>query len=282
MSATFDSILNEVTVNRKGATLIAEKTSPTAATAYLSRTMWTATGHPEAGAYPTIGAANGRACSKTTAGAMGFPNAPTGKRWKVLNAFATLLATGASNSTLYIYDRLADVQIAHDAASGNFTGFTGAARLGSTAGAGDGGFLAAFVSSNLSATGNVFTFTYTNQHGIAGQVTPSFTSTASALAGNPLQNHLPFIPLAQGDRRVRSVESFTRTNAGTGSVELAIIKPICVIPMPSQCLMGEKEYLVELPREAYVRDDACLFGVQIGQSPQAQLMWGLNLAPVPL
>jgi hypothetical protein len=98
------------------------------------------------------------------------------------------------------------------------------------------------ISQSACATAGTFTFSYTNQDGVAGR-TSQITNTKTCAGGGvllPYQDTLTasssvFIGLQQGDTGVRSIESITFTAAGGGLLCLILVKPITMIISGEEC-----------------------------------------------
>lgn len=95
----------------------------------------------------------------------------------------------------------------------------------------DYGYVMAISQSPSSAIGQ-FTFTYTNQDGVAGQVSPNIFTQIVSGGGQSITTqasgagfHL-FLPLQLGDRGVKSIESITFTAPGGGLMALVIVHPL--------------------------------------------------------
>lgn len=89
------------------------------------------------------------------------------------------------------------------------------------------------VSQSAASAVGTFTFSYTNQDGVAGRTSqPHFTfavggggQVVASSVGSSASYH-PFCHLQAGDRGVRSIESVTFTAAGGGLMALVIVKPL--------------------------------------------------------
>jgi len=85
-----------------------------------------------------------------------------------------------------------------------------------------------------SAAGAVgdFTFTYTNQTGVSGRVSPVQRTVWVNGGGHCLSTvttggaYFPFLPLATGDYGVKSIESVNFSASGGGLMALVIVKPL--------------------------------------------------------
>lgn len=88
------------------------------------------------------------------------------------------------------------------------------------------------VAQSASSTVGQFTFTYTNQDGVAGRVSPINYTFIVAGGGQVVgasgtgASYNPFLYLQAGDTGVRSIESVTMSAAGGGLMCLVIVKPL--------------------------------------------------------
>ena len=88
------------------------------------------------------------------------------------------------------------------------------------------------VAQSASSTVGQFTFTYTNQDGVAGRVSQNNFTFIVAGGGQVVgasgagASYNPFCYLQAGDTGVRSIESVTFTAAGGGLMCLVIVKPL--------------------------------------------------------
>ena len=96
----------------------------------------------------------------------------------------------------------------------------------------EGGQVVAVSQSTASTTGR-FTFTYTNENGVAGRVSQNHFTFAVGAGGQVVASSVgsaasyhPFCSLQAGDSGVKSIESVTFTAAGGGLMALVIVKPL--------------------------------------------------------
>lgn len=88
------------------------------------------------------------------------------------------------------------------------------------------------VAQSAASTIGTFTFTYTNQSGVSGQVSPACSTFAVAGGGQIVAadgagaSYNPYCGLAAGDSGVQSIQSVTFTAAGGGLMALVIVKPL--------------------------------------------------------
>lgn len=89
------------------------------------------------------------------------------------------------------------------------------------------------VSQSAASAVGQFTFSYTNQDGVAGRTSQNHFTFAVGGGGQVVASSVgssasyhPFCHLQAGDRGVRSIESVTFTAAGGGLMALVIVKPL--------------------------------------------------------
>lgn len=89
------------------------------------------------------------------------------------------------------------------------------------------------VGQSAASTNGQFTFSYTNQDGVAGRTSQNHFTFAIAGGGQVVASstgsatsYLPYLNLQAGDSEVRSIESVTFTAGGGGLMALVIVKPI--------------------------------------------------------
>lgn len=141
---------------------------------------------------------------------------------------------------------------------------TGTPAPRSTNGAGLRAMLVTTVASG--ATAHNLSMSYTNQAGTAGRALPvTVACTASAIvphithSGVAANNYGPFLPLANGDTGIRSVQSVQLSAASlAGTAALCLVKPITQITISVSGLMTEKDLLNQIPSLPRIPDGACL------------------------
>jgi hypothetical protein len=103
-----------------------------------------------------------------------------------------------------------------------------------------GGQVVAVAQSAASTVGQ-FTFTYTNQDGVAGRVSQNNFTFVVAGGGQVVNasgagaSYNPFCYLQAGDTAVRSIESVTMSAAGGGLMCLVIVKPLLKSVITEEC-----------------------------------------------
>jgi hypothetical protein len=253
--STVDSIIAALTAGN-GNRYPFTKTLPSTTVAGVPHTCWAATGMPGAGGNTTTGKANGAVCTTSTAGSMPYVNASSGQMSFLTGNAGTTASAGAG--TLIFYDRIAHCNIAHNEASGSFSGMTGSGvtgRLGSTEGA----QIWLEVTTAFSAATNTLNFGYTNQAGTSGQTTPNFTTVASSIVGrNPVANTL-WLPLATGDTGVRSLDSITLVSGtATGNMNVVLARPLVYVPIITAAEMVARDTVTEMYQMPNMYNSTCL------------------------
>lgn len=97
------------------------------------------------------------------------------------------------------------------------------------------------VAQSAASTIGQFTFTYTNQDGVAGRVSQNNFTFAVAGGGQVVgasgagASYNPFCYLQAGDTGVRSIQSVTMSAAGGGLMCLVIVKPLLKTVITEEC-----------------------------------------------
>lgn len=129
---------------------------------------------------------------------------------------------------------------------------------------------------------------YTNQAGTPGRVV-NFSVGVSAFAGNiftaqaatfSANKRCPYLPLANGDTGVRSVESITLAASAGGFAALVLVRPIAHLNLLENATVTELSMLRERGRPIAVADDAYLNLVNdaSGSITPAVLRGGITIA----
>jgi len=131
---------------------------------------------------------------------------------------------------------------------------------------GDGVMAFLEVTATTGATAHNFSMTYTDHAGNTGNALGATVAcTASAIvphithSGTAANNFGPFLPLAAGDRGVRSVQSCQLSAAsGAGTAALVLAKPLCTIPLTTVSVATGRDFLFNMPSLPQIQDGACL------------------------
>lgn len=131
---------------------------------------------------------------------------------------------------------------------------------------GDGVMAMAVMTNPQVAGGATFNFDYTNQDGTAGRTSRTVTCNTATAIGSlintaPATNNAssPFIPLADGDTGIRSIERF-RMVSGTdvGLICLVLVRPLAQLTIRGIDAPTEVDYLLHAPSLPKVYDGAYL------------------------
>lgn len=233
--------------------------------------LWKATGLPSAGSSTSAGLANAAVLTKSSPGAILYENAAGGAKLFLHGMEAISLK---QPGTLLLVDRIAHVNIANNQATGNFSpALDATSRLS----AGEGAQLVVEVTSQLGASPNTRSFSYTNQAGVSGRVTPNVIHEASADVG---QIYLPegtgiFHPLFGTDSGVRSVEATSLVSgSATGNIDVSLVKPLGYISMSKASQVTARDFVIEIPTMPRIQDDMCLSLYWLQESAGLSLVSG--------
>lgn len=122
------------------------------------------------------------------------------------------------------------------------------------------------VTTTPSAQNADFTVSYTNQAGVAGR-TITCSAGVAAFTGNIITGVTgtyvagacgPFLPLAEGDTGVRSVQSITFAASAGGFGALVLVRPIEQLTLLENATVTELDLLLNRGRVAPIADDAYL------------------------
>lgn len=98
------------------------------------------------------------------------------------------------------------------------------------------------VGQSAASTTGQFTFSYTNQDGVAGRTSQKHFTFAVAGGGQVVASSVgsatsyhPFLALQAGDSGVKSIESVTFTAGGGGLMALVIVQPLLTAYMTQEC-----------------------------------------------
>jgi hypothetical protein len=151
------------------------------------------------------------------------------------------------------------------------------------------GVFAMLVAQSTYTGGQTFIINYTNQDGVSGRVSPLAATNTTGFSGNLVNSpasgvlangYGPFIPLASGDRGIRSIESITFSAANGGIAALVLVKPITNFFVRELVSPFEREFfndMASLPRiqeGAYLNFIARPTGTSITFAGQADFTWG--------
>lgn len=232
--ASFDQTIDAQTVQGKGQIVIGNKASITTIAGAI-HSLWTAAGQPGAGAFGGTPLA-ARAVNGSTTGAITFTNPTAPDTLHMLTAWLTsTIAAG----TFFLVDRLLDYPTI-DCTSTSLQTFNNTVTLPRYTD-GTGVEMFAEVTTNLGATPQTCTFTYTNSAGVGSRTTTLAPVVSSAVARVPQTGF--FIPRQAGDSGIRSVQSAQFGGSmGAGVMNLTLCRPYFVLP----CTQANFPFLLNL------------------------------------
>lgn len=245
--ATYDDIINSISVNGRDQRALFNKTSILTTAGNIS-SMWTAGGSPPGGSFGT--ALTGRSIDNTNAAALQFTNAGA-TRFK--HAIGWGIGSTVGLGSIMLYDRVYEYPFTGSVTSGTFSVPTLVARDVAGATAGDGLMMWHENFSATATTAVTVTPTYTNSAG-TGSRTNAYTSLVTAAVIGTVANPAGkfFLPLASGDTGVRSIQSYTLSATLTSANQTFVIgRPLGIVPHLSANAYIERDLVLQtasLPR----------------------------------
>lgn len=228
--------------------------------ANAASTLWRLGAMPAAGAAGSA-APGGRACSKSTTGAMAYTNPASG----------TLHLTGADfsasviNNAVMLYDRIFDVaKTMNSTATESVTGVPTRYQSSVTTDANYAGGNFLFVETGgtaLAATAHNWTVCqYRNQAGTDAQTLPSVTGVSGCIVDRlDMPTNTWFCPLAAGDVGVMDLAQMQCSAAvATGAINFVIGHPIGIMAFPVINSLLPFDWLTNRDQAPRIFDDACL------------------------
>jgi hypothetical protein len=115
--------------------------------------------------------------------------------------------------------------------------------------------------------GQTFTVKYTNSDGVTGRVSKLTLQNTASVTGNIINSHTtnndpnsygPFIPLQDGDKGVRKIESVTMNGVDIGLFALVLVKVISSQSTYEITAFSEIDFLVDKSLVPEIKDDAYL------------------------
>lgn len=130
----------------------------------------------------------------------------------------------------------------------------------------------AFIWNNNTATSMgagtpTLTLNYTNALATAGKLTPAVLPVGKTAAspshilysGTGAGKYGPYMPLAQGDTGIRSIQSIQQSATYTsGEYSIGLCKPLITMPITALGVACEKDFINQVPSLPRVFDGACL------------------------
>lgn len=222
----------------------------------------TAGGFPSAGAYGGAKAPiqfNGTKGAPSHAGGLILLNNAVAPEDNLLSLARLLNPSTNPQGLLWIVDLLVE-----------YGGFSGTSAIAQSTGVatgtnnlprntdGEGVMMFADVSAALGATPATLNVTYTDQDGLTG-TTQNVTTIASCAASKIAHLSGPFLPLAAGDRGVKSVQSaILSASTLAGTFAIVLCKPIAVLSSPLNLGVIEGDFSNFAPLLPPLPDDVAL------------------------
>lgn len=267
-----DDLINQITVNGKYGRIDYNKTTAVAGVAGSWTDLGTATGSTPADTYAGTSLTFVPTDDTYSGGAIYHGGNVSTATKHFLNASANVFAAAGAPWILMCVDQIGYIPITGSDVTGTGLRTVTMTALGSGARENNGAGLRAYFSAEVAPTGggpNLSTFTYTDQDGNTGQsigVTVGFRATPVTgeipHSGNAATRYAPFLPLAVGDYGIRDIESFTLSGGsaytGTGQLVLHLVRPLWQLPIPSNGVLAERDFVNQLPSLPKIVDGACL------------------------
>lgn len=265
-----DNMINEVSVNGKFYRADWQKSTfaTTAQAAGLWYSLFRGGGNPPADAILGTGTNLAfQALSDATANATGIPHGGnvTGGFKHLLNAAAQTAAATTAPAVLMLVDLLGFYPITSVTTTGDQALNNTVTLPRYTDGAG----VQAFITPSTvmgAGTPNI-RLTYTDSDGNAGNLTPATLPAANATApvtqivysGTGAGKYGPFMPLAIGDKGIRSVQQFNLSATMTsGVLNLVLCKPLLTLPITTLGVTAERDLVNQFMSMPKIFDGACL------------------------
>jgi hypothetical protein len=227
--------------------------------------LWQFAGQPTHGPVPGVAAA----LTNTSDGGLKQVNPVSGKQKWLLGVNASAMTMG----TLFLYDRLlhsgglSATVITAQTVGGTLTRNTG--------GAGNQIWLEIY--NQIGSTGTTVRASYTNQNGVAGQLTEATTFGGTGFREG---QRLIQLPLAVGDTGVQSVQSVTvlATTGTAGNFGVNIMRPITSAQLSVVGCGSVRDLIAGLPGIIEIDSNACLtFGWLAASTIAPQVFGSLHM-----
>lgn len=300
--SSMDDLINKITVNGQITRLDYQKTTAVAGVAGTWTDLGTANGTTPANIYTGTSLTFVPTDDLWGEGAVyhGGDVSPSTKHF--LNASATVFAAAGAPWFLMCVDQVGYVPITGadvTSTSGRTITMTPIGTSGAKVDRYPNGVgLRAYFSSEVAPTlggPNLTSFTYTSTSGTTGRACPLTVGFAATPvtgqvphSGNAATRYAPFIPLAINYADgIKDLEAFTLSGGtaygGSGQLVLHLVKPLWQIPIPSNGILTERDFVNQLPSLPKIPDGACIrfllfqTGATTTTSPvmaSADLAWG--------
>jgi len=271
-----DDLINQITVNGKYGRFDYQKTTAVAGVAGTWTDLGTATGSVPASTYAGTSLTFVATDDTWSEGAIYHGGDVSTATKHFLNASATVFAAAGAPWFMMAIDQVGYVPITGADVTGTTSRTVTMTPISNTAAKVDryanGVGLRLYFSTEVApATGgpNITALTYTNTAGTTGKAMGVTVGMAAAPvtgqiphSGNAATRYAPFLPLAVGDTGIKDIEAFTFSGGtaytGTGQLVLHLAKPLWTIPVPSNGILSERDFVNQLPSLPKIPDGACV------------------------
>ena len=269
---SLDDLLNQVSVNGKYGRVDVVKTTPVAGVAGTWTDLGMSTGFPPVNTYAGTSLTFVPTDDTWGEGAVYHGGNVSTATKHFLNASATVFAAAGAPWVLMCVDQVGYVPITGADVTGTSERTITMTALTSGSRWPDGKGLRAYFSTEVApSTGgpNLTSLKYTDQDGNTAQnCTTTVSMAATPVAGqmphsgNAANRFAPFLPLLAGDYGIRDLEAFTFSGGtaytGSGQLVLHLVKPLWQLPLPSNGILSERDFVNQLPSLPKIPDGACL------------------------
>lgn len=254
--ASLSDLISEMTVGGKRQTLHFSKVGGTGV-AGSPMSLFNVGNWPTAsGVGGTSG--TGRACTRTTTGALGQADATGGDTLHLVgaNVHANIAAMN-----LMLYDRLWDMTYNHATATSTAVDAANRPTRYQTTGLAPGNFIGGEVTTALSATAHNLTITYVDNAGNAAEAAAAYAAPVSAAAGRfPTVAPSWFVPLSAGDLGVQYITNVAQSTitSVTGITSWWIGHPLAFFACPLANMLYPYDFVGSPIGLERIYDEACL------------------------
>jgi hypothetical protein len=255
--ASLSDLISEATAGGKAQVLVYNKAATTATTVGNAFSCFNVGNLPAAsGIGGTSG--TGRACTRTTTGALIQANATAGDTLHL----TTWTGLASAISSLMLADRLWDMTYNHATATTTAVDGVNRPTRYQTAVLAPGNFISGEITTALSATAHNLTVTYVDQDGNTAEAAAAYAAPVSAVVGrSPTVAGQWFVPLNSPDTGARYITNIAQSTitSVTGVTSWFIAHPLALMPNP----VANVPFVLDGINSAFnlqrIYDDACLF-----------------------
>lgn len=265
---SMDDLINQITTNGKGDTVIYSKSLAAAQTAGTWTDLADSAGIPVAHTYGAADLTFTDMTDTFSEGALYHGGNVTPATKHFLSAGVSCVAAAGAPWFMMAVDVVGYVKLSGTNVSTTGTKTVTMTALGAGARYPNGEGLRMFMSAQgaaLGANAPTCVVNYLDTAGGAGATT-TFTSTASAVRGSIINTgaaankYAPFLPLAAGDTGVSDIVNvvWSGTAHASGTVILKLCKPLWTMPIPATGVYTKADFVNSIPSMRKIPDGACI------------------------